>query len=252
MEKSKNSGVKFEPVQTQKASELIFEQIKEMIISGKLKPGERLPSERALIAMFEKSRPTIREALRMLESNGFIRTKHGSIGSEVVALSDKYLSNPLADMISMNRISYEEIGEMRVLLEEYAVKAACRNRTEAQLKKMYSIQNKSNFYKNDVDKFFEYDLLLHDAICEASGNRLAVIVDNVCHELLLFILRKAYDLKPTDEDRTAMINEIYYYHGEIIKCIDERNQELASKMLLAHLHRFSIACSKVALEFKKE
>ena len=50
----------FEPVETKRASEAIYEQIKERIISGDLKPGDRLPSERNMMELFRRSRPTIR------------------------------------------------------------------------------------------------------------------------------------------------------------------------------------------------
>ena len=60
----------FRPVETKRASEAIFDQIKDLIMRGKLRPGDRLPSERSMIEMFQRSRPTIREALRMLERAG--------------------------------------------------------------------------------------------------------------------------------------------------------------------------------------
>ena len=65
----------FHPIKTVRASEAIYEQIKDRIISGELKPGDRLPSERNMMELFQRSRPTIREALRMLERSGYIRTK---------------------------------------------------------------------------------------------------------------------------------------------------------------------------------
>jgi DNA-binding FadR family transcriptional regulator len=64
-----NTLTPFSPFATQRASEVIYEQIRELIISGQLKPSDRLPSERTLMEMYHRSRPTIREALRMLESS---------------------------------------------------------------------------------------------------------------------------------------------------------------------------------------
>ena len=75
------NGVALAPVETKRASEVIFEQIREMILSGQLKPGDRLPSEKSLMEMLKRSRPTVREALRMLEHAGFIRTIPGSNGA---------------------------------------------------------------------------------------------------------------------------------------------------------------------------
>lgn len=62
----------FEPAVVQKASEEIVNQIQDSILAGKLKPGDSLPPERELIKMFARSRPTVREALRVLEMKGLI------------------------------------------------------------------------------------------------------------------------------------------------------------------------------------
>ena len=59
--------IPWQPVKTRRASEEIYLQLREFILSGQLKPGDRLPSERAMMAQLNRSRPTIREALRMLE-----------------------------------------------------------------------------------------------------------------------------------------------------------------------------------------
>ena len=76
-------SVTFQPAATKRASEIIYEQVREMIVKGKLKPGDRLPNERAMMEMFQRSRPTVREALRMLERSGYIRTSAGSNGAVV-------------------------------------------------------------------------------------------------------------------------------------------------------------------------
>ena len=66
-----------EAVLNKKASESIFEEIRERILKGELRPNDRLPSERALIDVYHRSRPTIREALRMLEHAGLIMSIPG-------------------------------------------------------------------------------------------------------------------------------------------------------------------------------
>ena len=75
----------FEPAVVQKASEEIVNQIQDSILAGKLKPGDSLPPERELIKMFARSRPTVREALRVLEMKGLISVTGG--GGTVICLS---------------------------------------------------------------------------------------------------------------------------------------------------------------------
>ena len=75
--------ISLRPVQTKRASEEIYEQIKQLIIKGEIHPGERLPSERKMMDMMHRSRPTIREAMRMLERDGYIKIYSGSSGAVV-------------------------------------------------------------------------------------------------------------------------------------------------------------------------
>ena len=79
-----SSKALFTPAKTQRASEAIYNQIYPKIISGELRPGDRLPPERELAEMFQRSRPVVREALRMLQQEGLIETAVGSSGGAVI------------------------------------------------------------------------------------------------------------------------------------------------------------------------
>lgn len=79
-----NSKPLFTPAKTQRASEVIYQQIYPKIVSGELKPGDRLPSERELAQQFQRSRPIVREALRMLQQDGLLETSIGSSGGAIV------------------------------------------------------------------------------------------------------------------------------------------------------------------------
>ena len=93
--------IPWQPVKTRRASEEIYLQLREFILSGQLKPGDRLPSERAMMAQLNRSRPTIREALRMLEQGGYIASTHGAPGAVVQEPSLHGVEEPLAEMVEM-------------------------------------------------------------------------------------------------------------------------------------------------------
>ena len=244
-------SIVFEPVETKKASELIFDQIKEMIIDGRLKPGERLPSERTLMDMMGKSRPTIREALRMLESNGLIRTSHGKSGAEVVSLTDSCLTKPLTNMINLNQISYSDLAETRLLIEDRAVEVACEKRTEDDLRTMREYISRARANRDNIDEFLKCDLLFHEAMCNASRNKFATMIDNVCHEMVEDILKGSYQLKSTKDKQDAMIDEILFYHAKLVESIEARNVEDARKYLNTHLDSFMAACRRVSFSKDK-
>ena len=81
-----------------RASDDIYEQLRALITSGALKPGDRLPSERAMMAELQRSRPTIREALKRLEQGGYVTSTQGASGAVVQELSLHAAEEPLKDM----------------------------------------------------------------------------------------------------------------------------------------------------------
>jgi GntR family transcriptional regulator, transcriptional repressor for pyruvate dehydrogenase complex len=108
----------FEAVSLGRASSAIVDQIKGLIRAGKLSPGDRLPSERELCQRFGVSRVTVREALRILETNGLITIKVGARGGALVALptSDQVGAN-LAELVSMSPLTAREVTEARLVFE---------------------------------------------------------------------------------------------------------------------------------------
>lgn len=106
----------FSPAETQKAPEVIYSQIYQRIISGKLKPGDRLPSERVLSEQFQRSRHIIREALRMLQQDGLITVELGSTGGAIVqGISIEMLSSPLKRYVASGDLDVLELTEYRYL-----------------------------------------------------------------------------------------------------------------------------------------
>ena len=105
-----SSKALFTPAKTQRASEAIYNQIYPKIISGELRPGDRLPPERELAEMFQRSRPVVREALRMLQQEGLIETAVGSSGGAVIrGVSLKSVEEPLKNLVAMGAINLDEL-----------------------------------------------------------------------------------------------------------------------------------------------
>ena len=104
-----SSRALFKPAKTQRASEAIYNQIYPKIVSGELQPGDRLPPERELAEMFQRSRPVVREALRMLQQDGLLDISLGSAGGAVVrGVSLKSVEEPLENLVAMGAINLDE------------------------------------------------------------------------------------------------------------------------------------------------
>ena len=116
----REAGALLRPVETQRASEAIYEQIKGLIISGQFKPGDRLPSERNMMEMLQRSRPTIREALRLLERAGFIRIVPGTNGAIVQELGTDGVEQSLELVLQTSKVTLEELVEYLLTITKEA------------------------------------------------------------------------------------------------------------------------------------
>ena len=125
--------IDWQPIGDRRASEAIYEQLRELITSGTLRPGDRLPSERAMMEQLHRSRPTIREALRMLEQGGYVASTHGASGAVVQELTIDGVEQPLSAMLQLNQISLEELGEYRAVNDGTIAGWAARRRTDEDL-----------------------------------------------------------------------------------------------------------------------
>ena len=122
---SKASKDLFVPLKPRRNFEEVAQQIKALIFSGKLKPLERLPSEREMAEQFNASRNTVREAYRILEETGFIEMKTGNTGGAwVLELDGRMITQSLSDLVHVGHISLKEITQSRLTLELAALKEA--------------------------------------------------------------------------------------------------------------------------------
>jgi DNA-binding FadR family transcriptional regulator len=118
----------FRPIRQLRVSEEIISQLKQSILLGHFKPGDKLPAERYLAEEFRVSRVAIREALRTLENAGFLATRQGpSGGAYVTDLNFENLAKTFLDLFMANKISIPEMHQLRILVEpEVARLAASR------------------------------------------------------------------------------------------------------------------------------
>jgi len=117
---------RFKAITPQRAFEEIATQIRGLVASGQLRPGDRLPPERELASMFKVSRNTLREALRALELAGMIESRKGAGGGAFVRPgSGHVVVGGMRDLYHLGTITPEHLTEARVWLSELVVRVAC-------------------------------------------------------------------------------------------------------------------------------
>src|SRR5262249_12502874 len=116
----------FQPIRSTRAFEEIAAQIRTELAEGRLRVGNRLPSERALSEQFGVSRNTLREALRSLEHAGLLRLQKGASGGAFITeVKGDTITTSLLDMFHVGAIQPEKLTEARIWLESIIVREAC-------------------------------------------------------------------------------------------------------------------------------
>jgi GntR family transcriptional repressor for pyruvate dehydrogenase complex len=159
----------FEEIVYAKPSDIIINQIKNLIASGQLKPGERLPSERKLSERLSVSRSAVRDAIKKLEFYGVLKT-HPQSGTIVAGMGPTALQGLISDILNIDGSDFKSLVETRVILEINSARLAAERRTE---KNIRTIQKALDQYHNKLklgQPTVEEDLMFHLEITEASQN----------------------------------------------------------------------------------
>jgi GntR family transcriptional regulator, transcriptional repressor for pyruvate dehydrogenase complex len=133
-------GSLLKPLPAKRVFEEMADQIKDLIFSGKLIPGNRLPTERDLAVQFGTGRMAVREALRILEQSGLIQIKKGPGGGAFVRDVDPAMvSQSVSDAIVRSNMSLHDLVAVRIVLEDLIAELAVEKITREELEQLYRV-----------------------------------------------------------------------------------------------------------------
>lgn len=193
--------------------DVVFNALRKAILSGDLKPGERL-MEKQLAEKMGVSRTPVREAIRKLELEGFVVMVPRK-GAQVAEITEKDI---------------QDVLEVRGALEELAVKLACKNMDDKDLRSLKQVMKEFSeaSKRDDLDGMIEKDTEFHDIIFRATKNeKLIQIVNNLreqIHRYRVAYLKSFDDLKAIEEE-----------HEQIVYAIENKKPSLAEKLAAAHI-----------------
>lgn len=227
------------PVQTQRASEAIYEQIKDLIISGQFKPGDRLPSERALIDMLQRSRPTIREALRMLERAGFIRIMPGTNGAIVQELTTDEVTQSMEVMLQTSKVTLDELSEYRAHNDVAVARWAAQRATSEDIAALSETLEQCRVLIEDGElaAFVAQDAVFHGQLALAGKNQVSYILSQVMSRLVEPLMLRALE-RQNAQDGRAMCQRVISMHQAILAAVSAGDSERAAKAMAEHIEVF--------------
>ncbi|WP_030620580.1 FadR/GntR family transcriptional regulator [Streptomyces sclerotialus] len=227
----------FTPVEPVRAYQRVAEQIEERILSGELPPGSRLPGERDLVSQFGVGRSTVREALRVLQSAGLIRSRPGDpLGAEVLGVSADNLSQALGRLTRSHLCSLGELIQFRMVLDAESNRLAARLRTADDLARMAGLIDRMRSLTGaGLRAFSEADALFHQAVAEASRNALLGLCARAVHDAVVEIIeRKIADAGDTAVRRERSID----HHEQVLAAIRAGDAPHAAQLARQALHAY--------------
>jgi GntR family transcriptional regulator, transcriptional repressor for pyruvate dehydrogenase complex len=217
-----------EPIKRLNVGDSIINQIKDLFLDGKLKPGDKLPPERELMEMFEVGRTSLREALKVLEAQGLIvRSQKGTFIS--TNFNDFY-TDSLIYQFYFSEVDWQDIFEARRFIEkELAGLAAQRANPEDLAELQQTIEDmKLAIEENSYAKYISSNMQFHEKIAEASCNQVMVDLYNSITSLVLRAQKKAAAVP-------GVMSESLHFHQEIYQAIEQKDVEKARQLMENHI-----------------
>jgi len=164
----------------------VADELRALILSGALSEGDSLGHEPDLVERFGVSRPSLREALRILEAEGLITVVRGVLGGVVVHEPDERMTARTAALVLQARnVSLADVFEARVLLEPVAARvvASSRSRRSSAAQLRVLIQQESNAI-DDPDEFGQANARFHERLVSLAGNQTLSILAEMLNEIV--------------------------------------------------------------------
>ncbi len=208
-------------------SEQVALQLQQEILSGQIPFGSRLPTERELAVQFRVSRPSIREALSVLQSRGLIESRQGG-GTTVIVPADRLLATPINEQLSRDPSLLTNPLEVRSILEPRTTALAAERATSAEIATMANRLRAQEEVVLAGGTGIDEDTDFHFAIVQASHNDLIVTIISHINQALRE--SREWSLRAP----SGAVNSLRHHH-RILEAIRARDPQWASLAMAAHL-----------------
>lgn len=214
----------------------VFAFLRQQLVSGTLKAGDRLLPERDLAAQLGVSRPVVREVLRTLAAIGVLEIRHG-YGSVVRKPDFSQMGDVFTLMLAQQDNAVEDILEARIAIEREAIRLACRRSTSADIAQLRALLVDIQATLHDPIAGAEADFAFHAAMIAAAHSPMLESL----HAAIAALLRRSHFERRA---RITALPELRAYaaehHNHLLDAIVERNEKLADELLVTH---FAIGAS---------
>jgi GntR family transcriptional repressor for pyruvate dehydrogenase complex len=229
-------------VDSRRAWEVVLQRIEGDLVAGRLLPGDHLPAERALAAELGVGRSSVREALRVLEVLGLIRTQTGSgpqSGAIIVARPSGGMSALMRLQVAAQGFVTADVVKTRLVLEAAVVAelAAASPNLSPALEILDAMESPAADAPLTEAEFLALDAAFHLSLAEASGNEvIAAMMAGLRHSVESYVVAGSVNLPSW----TATSARLRWEHRDIVAAIEAGDPALASTRIRRHIEDYYV------------
>jgi GntR family transcriptional regulator, transcriptional repressor for pyruvate dehydrogenase complex len=230
--------MRLETLKVPRASELVADKLRSLIVDGVVQEGATMPPEKELVVQLGVSRATLREALRILEAEGLILTKTGPRGGIMVRRpGSANLTRALSLLLKLDETPFSQVLEARRLLSPMCAELAAARATEAELAELEQILHQMRQKVHDIHEYVRLQADFHSGVTACAHNDVLRMLTVSVVELISV---KTTQIGLTLEEREDGIKAV----EGILNALKARNGALVARRVEGHIKAFESVLEK--------
>lgn len=224
------------PVRVPKMAELVAAQLRRKIVRGELAEGEALPAETALMAEFAVSRPTLREAFRVLESESLISVRRGARGGARVQVPEGTVAARYAGVVLEYRgTTLKDVYDARTVIEAPCAGLLAQCRTDRDLERLRASVAEAEGLMDDPSAFIRAHMEFHALVVELAGNETLSVLNGMVRHIIDQANWSHVDLDAGSPENIRANRRGFRAHGALVELVAGRRTEAAEELWRLHL-----------------
>lgn len=238
-----NTMHSFKSLKKPPLSQEVERQLRESIIDGVFKPGEKLPSERELVDQFQVSRVTVREALKSLWRSGLIEVRRGgNAGAYVCELNADAITENFLNLVRLGRATFHDLIEARIFIEPNTARTVALKRTSGDIADLEQLlDTATELTETSCRQARLLNVGFHCEISKISRNPIVIfITESITHAYSEILIDKTSRTVGKED-----VLELIRQHREILEAIIDRNGAAAYEKARFHLENTRLMYERV-------
>lgn len=223
-------------VRVPKTAELVANRLRRQIVRGQLAQGDSLPAEAELVAQFGVSRPTLREAFRILESEGLISVTRGSRGGARVHLPElRTAAWRVGLLLQVRGVTLADVHEARRIIEPPCARLLAERGDGAPLRKLRALTEQERAVIGDAHAFAELSTRFHELVVELGGNHTLALLVGLIHDIVEMHAQASLERADEAGSDAARRRRAIRSHEKLVALIEAGDGERAERHWRNHI-----------------